>query len=159
MDEGSTQTWLFVCVLGAGIYVVLSDGFYPWLILVILGIWRRFSPTQSGSIPFVLNESTGFDDRSKNRIGIAMVALLLLGFPGMMPVGELQDWDSGLDTSEWPTDVSFAPGESGSLEFPLKVIGVNPIDVEFQITFGQNQTKRSSITSSLGHGRCYVFSP
>jgi len=135
MDEGSTQTWLFVCVLGAGIYVVLSDGFYPWLVLVILGIWRRFSPTQSGSIPFVLNESAGFDGSSKNRIGIAMVALLLLGFPGMMPVGELQDWDSGLDTSEWPTEVSFAPGESGSLEFPLKVIGVNPIDVEFQVTF------------------------
>ena len=134
MEDGSTQTWLFVGVLAAGIYVLMNGGFWPWLMLIGLAAWRRFSP-ESSATPLVLNESNGFDDSSKNRIGIAMVALLLLGFPGMMPVGELQDWDAGLDTSEWPTEVSFESGESGSVEFPLKVIGVNPIDVEFQVTF------------------------
>ncbi len=52
-----------------------------------------------------------------------------------MPVGELQDWDDGLDTSEWPTEVSFSPGETGVLELPLKTQGVMPVDIEFQISF------------------------
>jgi len=134
IDEGSTQTWLFVSVLAAGIYVLLNGSYWPWLVLIGLGAWRRFSP-ESTATPFVLNESLGFDNSSKNRIGVAMVALLLLGFPGLMPVGEVENWDSGLDTSDWPTEVSFAPGESGLLEFPLATVGIIPIDVEFQVTF------------------------
>ena len=98
MEDGGTQTWLFVGILAAGIYVVLNGGFWPWLVLIGLGAWRRFS-LESISSPFVLNESLGFDGSAKNRIGITMVALLLLGFPGMMPVGELENWESGLDTS------------------------------------------------------------
>ena len=139
MEEGGTQTWLFVGVLAAGIYVILNGGFWPWLVLVGIGAWRRFSP-ESSATPFVLNEAAGFEGGSKNRIGIAMVALLLLGFPGMMPVGELQDWDVGLDTSEWPTEVSFAPSDSGIIEFPLKTLGVIPLDVEFQVTFTGRET-------------------
>ena len=134
MEDGGTQTWLFVGILAAGIYVLLNGGFWPWLALIMLGAWRRFS-LESISTPFVLNESIGFDSSAKNRIGIAMVALLLLGFPGVMPVGQLENWDSGLDTSEWPTEVSFAPGDSGMIEFPLETIGIIPIDVEFQVTF------------------------
>jgi|GEM_PF-269405 len=134
MEEGGTQTWLFVGVLAAGIYVILNGGFWPWLVLVGIGAWRRFSP-ESSATPFVLNEAAGFEGSSKNRIGIAMVVLILLGFPGLMPVGELQDWDDGLDTSEWPTEVSFSPGETGVLELPLKTQGVMPVDIEFQISF------------------------
>ena len=134
MEEGGTQTWLFVGILVAGIYVILNGGFLPWLMLIGLGAWRRFSPEASAT-PFVLNEAKGFPERNRKQFSICLVVLLLLGFPGLVPVGELQDWDSGLDTSDWPTEVSFAPGESGSVEFPLNTIGVIPIDVEFQVTF------------------------
>ncbi len=139
METGGTQTWLFVGVLAAGIYVILNGGYWPWLVLLALGVWRRFSP-ESSATPFVLNETTKFEGGSKNRFGITMVVLLLLGFPGLLPVEELQDWDAGLDTSEWPTEVSFAPGESGSVEFPLKTLGVVPLDVEFQVTFTGRET-------------------
>ena len=134
MEEGTTQTWLFVGVLATGIYVILNGGFWPWLVLVGIGTWRRFSP-ETSTPPFVLNESIGFDKSTKNRIGITMVAMLLLGFPGLMPVGELQDWDAGLDTSNWPTEISFAPGGVGAVEFPLKTQGVMSINVEFQVSF------------------------
>jgi len=134
MEEGGTQTGLFVGVLAAGIYVILNGGYWPWLVLLALGVWRRFSP-ESSATPFVLNETKEFEGGSKNRFGITMVVLLLLGFPGLIPVEELQDWDAGLDTSEWPTEVSFAPDDSGTVEFPLRTIGVAPIDVEFQVTF------------------------
>ena len=134
MESGGTQTWLFVGVLVAGMYIVLNGGYWPWLVLIAVGAWRRFSPELTAT-PLVLNESLGFDNSSKKRIGITMVALLLLGFPGMMPVGEMENWDSGLDTSDWPTEISFAPGETGVIEFPLETIGVVAMDVEFQVTF------------------------
>ena len=139
MEEGGTQTWLFVGVLVAGMYIVLNGGFWPWLMLIALGAWRRFSP-EASAIPFVLNEAKDFSDRSKNVFSIILVATLLLGFPGMMPVNELEDWDSGLDTSEWPTEVSFASGDSGSVEFPLHTLGVKSMDVEFQVTFSGRET-------------------
>ncbi|MDP6888766.1 MAG: hypothetical protein QF454_01900 [Candidatus Thalassarchaeaceae archaeon] len=134
IDEGGTQTWLYIGILVAGIYVILNGGFLPWLMLIGLGAWRRFSP-EASSTPFVLNEAKGFPDRARKQFSICFVTLLLLGFPGLVPVGELQDWDSGLDTSDWPTEVSFAPDESGQVEFPLKTLGVIPVDVEFQVTF------------------------
>ncbi len=134
MEESGTQTWLFVGILGTGIYVILNGGFFPWLILVGLGAWRRFSP-ESSSTPFVLNEFVGLDDSVRNQFGIVLIALLLLGFPGLVPVEELQDWDSGLDTSDWPIEVTFDPGESGMLLLPLNTQGIMPIDVDFQTSF------------------------
>ncbi len=131
MEEGGTQTWLFVGVLAAGIYILLNGGYWPWLILLALGVWRRFSP-ESSATPFVLNESLGLDKGAKNRFGIVMITLLLLGFPGLIPVGQLQDWDSGLDTSEWPTEINFSPGANETLDLNLKTIGILEIDVEFQ---------------------------
>ena len=80
MEEGSTQTWLFVGILAAGIYVLMNGGYWPWLFLIGLGAWRRFSP-ESSAPPFVLNESIGFDERTKNCFTIVMISLLLLGFP------------------------------------------------------------------------------
>ena len=131
MEEGGTQTWLFVGVLVAGMYIVLHGGFWPWLMLVALGAWRRFSP-EASAIPFVLNEAKEFSDRSKNGFSILLVSLLLLGFPGLMPVDELDEWDSGLDTSAWVTEFYLSQDENATLEFPLTTIGVMNVDVEFE---------------------------
>lgn len=131
MEEGGTQTWLFVGVLVAGIYIVFNGGFWPWLMLVALGAWRRFSP-EASAIPFVLNEAKEFSDRSKNAFSIVLVAALLLGFPGLLPVQELDDWDAGLDTSEWPSEFIFVNDEINTLELPLNTLGVMDIDIEFE---------------------------
>ena len=144
MDEGGTQTWLFVGILAAGMYVLLYGGYWPWLILLGLGIWRRFSPEASAT-PFVLNESSGFEEKKKNRVAILMVGLLLLGFPGLLPVGGLQDWDAGLDTSEWPNEVLFTPGSNESLLLPLKTIGVLEQDVDFEFKFIGNDDSAIAI--------------
>ncbi|MBD14127.1 MAG: hypothetical protein CMJ72_03055, partial [Planctomycetaceae bacterium] len=131
MEEGGTQTWLFVGVLVAGMYIVLHGGFWPWLMLVALGAWRRFSP-EASAIPFVLNEAKEFSNRSKNVFSILLVSMLLLGFPGLMPVKELEDWDGGLDTSTWISEVYLSQDENTTLEFPLSTIGVINVDVEFE---------------------------
>ena len=131
MEDGVTQTWLYVGLLATGIYVLLNGGFWPWLILIGLGVWRRFSD-ESSAIPFVLNESMGFDGRSKNRFTIVFVSLLLLGFPGLLPVENLENWDDGLDTNEWPTEIYFSADEDVQIDLPLLTEGVMSMDVEFQ---------------------------
>ena len=149
MGGGGTQTWLFVGILAAGIYVLLNGGYWPWLVLIGLGVWRRFSP-ESSATPFVLNESKGFDESSKNQFGIVMVALLLLGFPGLMPVGNLENWDAGLDTTEWPTEVYFSADEDVQITFPLLTKGVMLMDVEFQFRW-LGAIEHGQIADGCGH--------
>ena len=154
MEEGSTQTWLFVGILAAGIYVLMNGGYWPWLFLIGLGAWRRFSP-ESSAPPFVLNESIGFDERTKNCFAIVMISLLLLGFPGLVPVGNLENWDTGLDTTEWPTEVYFSADELVEIEFPLLTEGVVSIDVEFQFRW-LGAIEYDQISEGCGHpwGSC-----
>ena len=151
MEEGGTQTWLFVGVLVAGIYIVFNGGFWPWLMLVALGAWRRFSP-EASAIPFVLNEAKEFSDRSKNVFSIVLVTTLLLGFPGLLPVQELDDWDAGLDTSEWPSGFILVDDEINTLELPLNTLGVMEIDIEFEfrITGSWGDVNLSSISEECG---------
>jgi len=149
MEEGSTQTWLFVGILAAGIYVLMNGGYWPWLVLIGLGVWRRFSP-ESSAAPFVLNESKGFDESSKNQFAIVMVALLLLGFPGLVPVGDLDNWDAGLDTSEWPTEVQFSADEVVQISLPLQTEGVMSMDIEFQFQW-LGAIEHDQIADGCGH--------
>ena len=151
MEEGGTQTWLFVGVLVAGIYIVFNGGYWPWLMLVALGAWRRFSP-EASAIPFVLNEAKEFSDRSKNAFSILLVATLLLGFPGLLPVQELDDWDAGLDTSEWPSEFVLVDDEINTLELPLNTLGVMGIDIvfEFRISGSWGGVNLSSVSEECG---------
>lgn len=134
MESGATQTQLFVGVLVAGMIVIFYGAFWPWLLLVGLGAWRRFTP-ETSSAPFVLNEVRSLDENTRVQMSIALVCVLLLGFPGLVPVDELDDWDQGLDTSEWPVIMSYSPNEKVSLELPLQTIGVLPIDLDLQFSF------------------------
>jgi len=134
MESGGTQTQLFVGILVAGMIIIFYGAFWPWLLLIGLGAWRRFSP-ETSSTPFVLNEVRGLDDNTRVQMSIALVCVLLLGFPGLVPVGELDDWDEGLDTSDWPTEISYSPNEQVLLELPLQTIGVLPIDLDLQFSF------------------------
>lgn len=149
MEEGGTQTWLFVGILATGIYVLLNGGFWPWLVLIGLGVWRRFSPEASAA-PFVLNESVGFDQSNKNQFTIVLIALLLLGFPGLVPVNNLENWDAGLDTSEWPTEIHFSADEAVQISFPLQTEGVMTTDVEFQFRW-LGAIEHDQIAEGCGH--------
>jgi hypothetical protein len=134
MHEGGTQTQLFIGILVAGMFVLYYDGFLPWLLLLALGAWRRFSPEMNAP-PFVLNEIDGFDSKSKRNISVVVILALLIGGPGLVPVGEIDDWDAGLDTSAWPTSITYSPNQQSVLELPLNTIGVVPMDIEFQFYF------------------------
>ena len=86
----------------------------------------------------------------KNQFGIVMVALLLLGFPGLVPVGNLENWDAGLDTTEWPTEVYFSADEEVHITFPLLTEGVMSIDVEFQFRW-LGAIEHGQIADGCGH--------
>ena len=158
MEEGGTQTWLFVAVLVAGMYTILSGGYWPWLVLIVLGAWRRFSP-EASSTPFVLNEAKEFSDRTKNAFSILLVSILLLGFPGMMPVQELEDWDGGLDTSQWPTEFTLSQDENLTIQFPLTTIGVmeGDFDFEFRVNGSLDSVLFSEISEEC-HGDSELIS-
>ena len=119
--------------------------------LIALGAWRRFSP-EASAIPFVLNEAKEFSDRSKNAFSILLVATMLLGFPGLLPVQELDDWDAGLDTSEWPSEFILMDDEINTLELPLNTLGVMGIDIvfEFRISGSWGGVNLSSISEECG---------
>jgi hypothetical protein len=137
MSEGGTQTQLFVSLLLTGILLLYFGAFFPLLFLVGLGAWRRFSP-ESNAAPFVLNEIDEFDDKQRLRIGLGAFLILLLLFPGVNPVTPMNDWDGGLDTSEWPTEVIYSTNEQSALELPLSVIGVLPLNIDFHFSFEGN---------------------
>ncbi|MEE3082776.1 MAG: hypothetical protein VX320_01635 [Candidatus Thermoplasmatota archaeon] len=133
MESGGTQTQLFVGILIAGMVIIYFGSFWPWLLLIGLGAWRRFSP-ESSSAPFVLDEVKSFDESTRTQMSLGLVCILLLSFPGLVPVDELSDWDEGLDTSEWPTEISYSPNEKVAIELPLQTVGVIPIDLDFQFS-------------------------
>jgi hypothetical protein len=149
MEEGATQTWLFVGILVAGILILLNGSYWPWVILISIGAWRRFNPEIS-TAPFVLDEVASIPDNTRNQLGILLVAALLLGFPGLVPVSELEDWDAGLDTSDWPTEVSFAADEVVEMSFPLVTSGVVERDVEFEFRW-MGAIQRNQIQSGCGN--------
>ena len=149
MSEGSTQTQLFIAVLVVGIFLLLNGGFWPWVVLVGLGAWRRFSP-EASMAPFVLDEVRTIPNATRNRFAAILVITLLLGFPGIIPVKELDDWDAGLDTSDWPVEIRFSANEVVQIEFPLRTEGVVSMDVEFQFRW-LGAIEHGQIAEGCGH--------
>ena len=48
MEEGSNQTSIFIATLGFTLLVFMRTDYWPWLLLVAIAAWRRFSPEQIG---------------------------------------------------------------------------------------------------------------
>ena len=74
--------------------VFLSTTFWPWLILASLASWRRFS-SEHIPVALIVDESLELDRNSKNLLMTISVVIILLGFPGLSPVEDIEDWDTG----------------------------------------------------------------
>ena len=125
MQEGSNQTSIFIATLGFTLLIFISTEYWPWLLLAAIAAWRRFSPEQMPS-PYIVDEYAGLDEIQMRQIASLTLVILLLGYPGLEPSYEMEDWDKGLSTESWPTHISFENG-SAEIELTLEPVGVMPV--------------------------------
>ena len=125
MQEGSNQTSIFIATLGFALFIFVSTEYWPWLLLAAIAAWRRFSPEQMPS-PFVVDEYAGLDEIQMRQIASLTLIILLLGYPGLEPSYEMEDWDKGLSTESWPTHIFFEDGNT-EVELSLEPVGVMPV--------------------------------
>ena len=133
-DSNGNETSIFLITLGVMCIVFLGTTFWPWLILVSLASWRRFS---SDHIPIalVVDEASGIDTKFRNTFAAIIVVLLLLGFPGVNPVKQMSDWDGGLDVSNWDEEILFSNSndDSMTINLPLEPLGIIPVTGSIQV--------------------------
>ena len=75
------QTIIFASTLIAMVLIFATDPWFPWLVIATIAVWRRFSPTPILD-PFVVDESSGLDDISRNQFVTVIAMVIILAFPG-----------------------------------------------------------------------------
>ncbi|MDP7531189.1 MAG: hypothetical protein QF591_00445, partial [Candidatus Thalassarchaeum sp.] len=125
MQEGSNQTSIFISTLGFSLLIFISTEYWPWLLLAAIAAWRRFSPEQMPS-PYIVDEYAGLDEVPMRQIASLTLVILLLGYPGLEPSYEMEDWNDGLSTESWPSFMSFEDGQA-EVELTLEPVGVMPV--------------------------------
>ena len=132
MQEGSNQTSIFIATLGFTLLIFMSTEYWPWLLLAAIAAWRRFSPEQMPS-PYIVDEYAGLDEVPMRQIATLTLVILLLGYPGLEPSYEMEDWDEGLSTESWPAFMTFEDGQA-QIELTLEPVGVMPVSGWLQMS-------------------------
>lgn len=132
MHAQQTQTWLYLGLLIAGTLVLLNGAFWPWVLLIALGAWRRFYP-EANPPPFVLDEVKGLRPEARKQLAAMLLIAIVLGFPGLQPVSQVNDWDAGLEIEDWPDQLFTSGLEEKVVELPLNPVGVMPVDVQIRL--------------------------
>ena len=132
LDQSTNTTSIFLMTLTLMCLVFLSTTFWPWLILASLASWRRFS-SEHIPVPLIVDESLELDRKSKNLLMTISVVIILLGFPGLSPVEDIEDWDSGLDISEWNTEFSSNSWDNVEKSLELKTSGLLSVSGELKV--------------------------
>ena len=122
-DKSTNTTSIFLLTLTLMCLVFLSTTFWPWLILASLASWRRFS-SEHIPVALIVDESLKLDRKSNNLLSTISVVIILLGFPGLSPVEDIENWDSGLDISEWETEFSSNSWDNVEKSLELKTSGL-----------------------------------
>ncbi|HIL49708.1 MAG TPA: hypothetical protein EYG23_01490 [Candidatus Poseidoniales archaeon] len=134
MSDSKRQTSLFILMLGVMVLVFVETEYWPWLLIAAIGTMRRFS-TENTPPPIIVDESKGLSDVSRKQLVAAMLIVLIAGFPGMYPTYQIADWDAGLDTSNWATELQLTTDEPIELTLDLTPAGVIPVSgwLQFRI--------------------------
>ena len=125
MQDDRNQTSIFISTLGIVLLIFISTEYWPWLLLAAIAAWRRFSPEQMPE-PFVVDEYASLDVIPMRQIATLTIAILLLGYPGLEPSSQIEDWDEGLLTENWPVSMTFDE-EIVQLQLPLEPEGIMPV--------------------------------
>ena len=134
------QTAIFATTLVLMVFVFAIDPWFPWLVIATIAVWRRFSPTPILD-PFVVDESSGLDDISRNQFVTVIAMILILGFPGINGSYSIAEWDEGIETSQWPSEVVYTVGEETVISLDISPEGVVPVSgwIQYRIEGTENQ--------------------
>ena len=131
MQDDRNQTSIFISTLGFVLLIFISTEYWPWLLLAAIAAWRRFSPEHLPE-PFVVDEYASLDEIPMRQIATLAIAILLLGYPGLEPSSQIEEWDAGISTEEWPISMTFDE-EITQLKLPLEPSGIMPVSGWLQI--------------------------
>ena len=131
MQDDRNQTSIFISTLGFVLLIFISTEYWPWLLLAAIAAWRRFSPEHLPE-PFVVDEYASLDEIPMRQIATLTIAILLLGYPGLEPSSQIEEWDAGISTEEWPISMTFDE-EITQLKLPLEPSGIMPVSGWLQI--------------------------
>ena len=131
MQDDRNQTSIFIFTLGFVLLIFTSTEYWPWLLLAAIAAWRRFSPEHLPE-PFVVDEYASLDEIPMRQIATLTIAILLLGYPGLEPSSQIEEWDAGISTEEWPISMTFDE-EITQLKLPLEPSGIMPVSGWLQI--------------------------
>ena len=131
MQDDRNQTSIFISTLGFVLLIFISTEYWPWLLLAAIAAWRRFSPEHLPE-PFVVDEYASHDEIPMRQIATLTIAILLLGYPGLEPSSQIEEWDAGISTEEWPISMTFDE-EITQLKLPLEPSGIMPVSGWLQI--------------------------
>ena len=131
MQDDRNQTSIFIFTLGFVLLIFISTEYWPWLLLAAIAAWRRFSPEHMPE-PFVVDEYASLDEIPMRQIATLAIAILLLGYPGLEPSSQIEEWDAGISTEEWPISMTFDE-EITQLKLPLEPSGIMPVSGWLQI--------------------------
>ena len=131
MQDDRNQTSIFIFTLGFVLLIFTSTEYWPWLLLAAIAAWRRFSPEHMPE-PFVVDEYASLDEIPMRQIATLTIAILLLGYPGLEPSSQIEEWDAGISTEEWPISMTFDE-EITQLKLPLEPSGIMPVSGWLQI--------------------------
>ena len=134
------QTLIFASTLFFMVLVFSTDPWFPWLVIATIAVWRRFSPTPILD-PFVVDESKGLDDISRNQILALMIFILIVAFPGIDGAYGISEWDEGIETSEWPDEVRYSVGEDTIIPLQISPDGVMPVSGWLQFRIEGTETR------------------
>ena len=139
------QTAIFASTLIFMVLIFATDPWFPWLVIATIAVWRRFSPTPILD-PFVVDESSGLDDISRNQFVTVIAMVMILAFPGVNGSYSITEWDEGIETSQWPSEVVYTVGEETIIPLAIAPEGVVPVSgwIQFRIEGSVSQLDLSS---------------
>ena len=96
MTDSGTEFALYGLFLFAGVIILLTSGYIPWLIVISLGVWRMFSEQSITSAGLIADEVTELDSRYGFRVFTSVAFSLMLTFTGLAAVAPYENWEEGL---------------------------------------------------------------
>jgi hypothetical protein len=157
MSRGQLQTSLFIMSLVIMMFTFAFVNYLPWLFLIAFSTWQRFSP-ENNIVPFIVNQSTDLSNNFKSKISILLVSVMIIGFPGLSPITTLEEYDSGLSTSNWKTDLEIPQFGEGNITLDIRPKGIMPVSGFLQFSIEGSQSENWAINSTCEWSNLCHFS-
>jgi len=132
MTDSGTEFTLYGLFLFAGVIILLTSGYIPWLIVISLGVWRIFSEQSITSAGLIVDEVTELERRYGFRVFTSVVFALMLTFPGLAAVAPYENWEDGL-ALDWADELDLQVDEEWSHTLDFEMVGISERFVQVSV--------------------------